>query len=51
MTKNLEISTGKEPEIGTSQMALLEKLCNATAVSGDEHEVRQIVIEAIKDGC
>jgi tetrahedral aminopeptidase len=48
MTKNLEISAGKEPEIGTSQIALLEKLCNATAVSGDEHEVRQIVIEAIK---
>jgi len=48
MTKNLEISAGKEPEIGTSQIALLENLCNATAVSGDEHEVRQIVIEAIK---
>jgi endoglucanase len=48
MTKNLEISAGKGPEIGDSQIALLEKLCNATAVSGDEHEVRQIVIEEIK---
>ncbi len=48
MTKNLEISAGKAPEIGPSQIELLEKLCNATAVSGDEHEVRQIVIEAIK---
>lgn len=48
MTKNLEISAGKVPEIGTSQIALLEKLCNATAVSGDEHEVRQLVIEEIK---
>ena len=48
MTKNLEISAGKVPEIGPSQIELLEKLCNATAVSGDEHEVRQIVLEAIK---
>ena len=48
MTKNLEMSAGKVPEIGPSQIELLEKLCNATAVSGDEHEVRQIVIEAIK---
>lgn len=48
MTKNLEMSAGKEPEIGPSQIELLESLCNATAVSGDEHEVRQIVIEAIK---
>jgi len=27
---------------------LLEKLCNAVAVSGDEGEVRQIVIEQVK---
>jgi tetrahedral aminopeptidase len=48
MTKKLEMSAGKEPEIGPSQIELLEKLCNATAVSGDEHEVRQIVLEAVK---
>jgi endoglucanase len=48
MTKKIEISAGKLPEISTSQIALLEKLCNASAVSGDEHEVRQIVIEEIK---
>lgn len=48
MTKKIEISAGKVPEIGASQIALLEKLCNATGVSGDEHEVRQIVIEEIK---
>jgi len=48
MTKKLEISAGKLPEIGASQVELLEKLCNATAVSGDEHEVRQIVLEQVK---
>ena len=48
MTKKIEISAGKTPEIGASQIALLEKLCNATAVSGDEHEVRQIVLDEIK---
>ena len=48
MTKTIEISAGKIPEIGESQIELLEKLCNASAVSGDEHQVRQIVIEAIK---
>lgn len=48
MMKKLEISAGKVPEIGQDQIDLLEKLCNAVAVSGDEHEVRQIVLEAIK---
>jgi tetrahedral aminopeptidase len=36
------------PKIGTSQIKLLEKLCNACAVSGDEGEVRKIVLEEIK---
>ncbi len=48
MTKKLEISAGQVPEIGATQIELLEKLCNATAVSGDEHEVRQIVLEEVK---
>ncbi len=48
MTKKLEISAGTVPEIGPSQFELLEKLCNANAVSGDEHEVRQIVLEEVK---
>lgn len=48
MTKKLEMSAGKVPEIGTSQLELLEKLCNAVGVSGDEHEIRQIVLEEIK---
>jgi endoglucanase len=37
------------PAIGTSQLKLLEKLCNAVAVSGDEGEVRAIILEEIKD--
>ena len=48
MTNNPEISANYDPQIGPSQIQLLEKLCNATAVSGDEHEVRQIVEEAVK---
>ena len=37
-----------QPTIGTSQFKLLEKLCNACAVSGDEGEVRKIVVEEVK---
>jgi putative aminopeptidase FrvX len=36
------------PEIGPGQIDLLEKLCNACAVSGDEGEVRQIVLDEVK---
>lgn len=36
------------PVIGASQIKLLEKLCNAVAVSGDEGEVRKIVLEEVK---
>jgi tetrahedral aminopeptidase len=35
------------PNIGQSQIRLLERLCNASAVSGDEGEVRQIVLKEI----
>lgn len=38
----------KTPTIGASQFKLLEKLCNAIAVSGDEAEVRKIVLEEVK---
>jgi len=48
MTKKLEVSASKKPEIGQNQIDLLEKLCNAVSVSGDEQEVRQIVLEAVK---
>lgn len=34
--------------IGTQQIKLLEKLCNAISVSGDEGEVRRIVLEEVK---
>lgn len=34
--------------IGSSQIKLLEKLCNAMSVSGDEGEVRRIVLEEVK---
>lgn len=36
------------PTIGNPQIKLLERLCSASAVSGDEAEVRRIVIESIK---
>ncbi len=36
------------PTIGITQLNLLEKLCNAMAVSGDEGEVRKIVLEAVR---
>ena len=36
------------PAFGSSQFKLLERLCNAIAISGDEGEVRMIVLEAIK---
>ena len=48
MTKNSELTANKGFDIGEQQIELLEKLCNATAVSGDEHEVRQIVLAEIK---
>ena len=38
----------KTPAVGPAQIKLLEKLCNASAVSGDEGEVRQIVLKEIE---
>ncbi len=38
----------KVPKIGNAQIKLLERLTNACAVSGDENEVRQIVLEHIR---
>ncbi len=35
--------------MGDAQVALLERLCNATAVSGDEKEVRTIVLEQLRN--
>lgn len=36
------------PTFGNAQLRLLEKLCNVIAVSGDEAEVRRIVLEEVK---
>jgi len=36
------------PTFGNTQLKLLEKLCNVIGVSGDEGEVRKIVLEEIK---
>ncbi len=36
------------PRIGSAQIKLLERLSNACAVSGDEGEVRKIVLEELK---
>ena len=36
------------PTFGNTQLKLLEKLCNVIAVSGDEGEVRKIVLHEIK---
>jgi len=36
------------PPFGNAQLKLLEKLCNVIAVSGDEGEVRKIVLDEIK---
>ena len=36
------------PSFGNPQLKLLERLCNVIAVSGDEGEVRRIVLEEIK---
>jgi putative aminopeptidase FrvX len=36
------------PTFGNTQLKLLEKLCNVIAVSGDESEVRKIVLEEIE---
>src|SRR5512139_3694325 len=41
-------STTQTPSVGAEQVALLERLCNATAVSGDEREVRAIVLEQVR---
>jgi putative aminopeptidase FrvX len=36
------------PTFGNSQLKLLERLCNVIAVSGDESEVRRIVLDEVK---
>jgi putative aminopeptidase FrvX len=38
----------EQPTIGNEQLHLLERLCNASAVSGNEAEVRKIVSDELK---
>lgn len=45
--ENKKERSSQPPLIGDEQIALLEKLSNAPGVSGDESEVRAIVVEAI----
>lgn len=42
------LTNPQTPQIGAEQLALLERLCNVVAVSGDEREVRAIVLEQIQ---
>ncbi|MFZ3071353.1 MAG: hypothetical protein WA110_09580, partial [Anaerolineaceae bacterium] len=48
MSKKQQANANKAPEIGQEQVDLLTCLCNALAISGDEQEVRQIVLEQIQ---
>jgi len=36
------------PTFGNAQLKLLERLCNVIAISGDESEIRKIVLEEVK---
>ncbi len=45
ITKN---ENWKAPRIGNTQIGLLEKLSNACAVSGNEDEVRKLVLEEVR---
>jgi len=42
------MSKNRIPSIGNAQIRLLESLCNASAVSGEEEKVRSIVLEQIR---
>ncbi|HWQ46955.1 MAG TPA: M42 family peptidase [Longilinea sp.] len=44
----IKLNKSSAPKIGAEQIALLEKLSNAVGVSGDEGEIRSIVLETIK---
>jgi len=51
MSAQIQPSMQSTPEIGPQQVELLTRLCNAMAVSGDEQEVRQIVLDEIRPYC
>jgi putative aminopeptidase FrvX len=45
---NDKLMTPRPPRVGAAQFKLLERLCTACAVSGDEGEVRKIVLEEVR---
>ena len=47
MSEKLSLNELHPPIVGAEQVQLLERLCNACAVSGDESEVRAIVKEQV----
>lgn len=44
-----DISTKFIPRLGETELDLLSRLCNAVSVSGDEQEVRAIVLDELRD--
>ncbi len=46
---NAKNRPGSRPRFGAAQLRLLERLCTACAVSGDEGEVRAIVLEQVQE--
>lgn len=49
MAKNMENPGKFEPKLGKNELALLSRLTNCLAVSGDEQEVRDIVLEQVSE--
>lgn len=45
---NTNNKAGSRARFGAAQLRLLERLCTACAVSGDEGEVRLIVLEQVQ---
>lgn len=45
---NRVIQAQRAPEVGEEQIQLLQQLCNACAISGDEGEVRKIVQDQVR---
>ena len=48
MTQSAALKDLKTPRVGVAQLKLLERLTNACSVSGDEGEVRSIVLDEVR---
>ena len=48
MTQSAALKDLKTPRVGATQLKLLERLTNACSVSGDEGEVRSIVLDEVR---